>query len=854
MPLKLLLRVVSCCLAGAVVGIAGLVRADATFTTGWLSLGDGWQTPYYIQEAAKTGPVVMIIGGVHGNEPAGAAAANDIRHWEITQGTLIVVPFAAPQAMAVNTRTIPNEGDLNRNFPGVGDPIDATTGPTADALWDFVRQQSPAWLLDLHEGYDFRSSGPDSVGSSIIHANERVTNAYVDRMLIAVNQEITDPDMAFISLTGPVDDSLARASVVQLGTRGMIVETTTKDQPLTLRVDQHRTIINQFLSDQQMLTGPYGGDRGPILDEFTFDEPEGMSLPKVGNSLPHGAVWNTSPFDSRASDGRFRIQRDRTGTASTTTGVLGAGEIRVRGPFETTNTPTDIQEGFASLVVSGWDFRSTTLGERISFGFRSTVSPDVLDTAQIVFQRTGLNEVSVSGLCFGVGSGNIPAATLFGAEQNLPVQFILQLNKGENLDGSPVVAGADAGGFYRIYYQLPGQNFVEIGAGAAVRQARNGDHLTMQIAGPIGANNGFFDIDQITYSSAFPELLLPEPTTGPVYVVVSSGRLSQAQAGYPTIPVAESVTKLGTGTVVFNAANTYVGPTTIAAGTLEVAHANALGSTPVTIAPGATLAVASGITVRSPEVTVAGGTLSAASLTVSEVIGITSLTINAGTVTGATAVSIGAGGRMSLGGNARLSLSLGGLAVDQAAGGRLDVGAGEVLIAADGITATELRADLVAGRSGGSWNGTGGITSATAAATGGARTVGYVVSSDGSARVSFAAPGDTNLDGQVNVFDLVTMMGSGTYGTGRSAVWSEGDFNYDGLTDVFDLVGVGSAGAYGRGNYFPVAPPADGFGLPTAVPEPAGWLLAASGLIVSCGFRYGRLASSFRARQGVEED
>ena len=98
------------------------------------------------------------------------------------------------------------------------------------------------------------------------------------------------------------------------------------------------------------------------------------------------------------------------------------------------------------------------------------------------------------------------------------------------------------------------------------------------------------------------------------------------------------------------------------------------------------------------------------------------------------------------------------------------------------------------------------------------------------------------------------MMGSGTYGTGRSAVWSEGDFNYDGLTDVFDLVGVGSAGAYGRGNYFPVAPPADGFGLPTAVPEPAGWLLAASGLIVSCGFRYGRLASSFRARQGVEED
>ncbi len=94
---------------------------------------------------------------------------------------------------------------------------------------------------------------------------------------------------------------------------------------------------------------------------------------------------------------------------------------------------------------------------------------------------------------------------------------------------------------------------------------------------------------------------------------------------------------------------------------------------------------------------------------------------------------------------------------------------------------------------------------------------------------------DTDLDGQVNVFDLVGMMGGGRYGTGGSAVWAQGDFNYDGLTDVFDLVGIGGAGAYGAGSYLPS--PAVGVGGVAAVPEPSGWPALTAALGIGWGGR-----------------
>lgn len=321
-----------------------------------------------------------------------------------------------------------------------------------------------------------------------------------------------------------------------------------------------------------------------------------------------------------------------------------------------------------------------------------------------------------------------------------------------------------------------------------------------------------------------------------IVINVPSGSQTQAEAGYPTIAAADSVTKTGTGTVVFDAANAYTGPTTVSAGTLEVANAGALAATNLTVDTGATLAITLGTTMKSPSVIVDGGTLSGGAVAVNSSTGITSLAINAGTITGSPIVTIAAGGQMSLVQDARVTVGIGGLSVAEGAGGgRLDMGAGRITIAAGGISATDLRADLIAGRNNGGWNGATGIISSTAATSGGTRAVGYVVAGDGSATVSFAAAGDVDLSGAVNVFDLVSINSSGKYGTGTASVWSQGDFNYDGVTNVFDLVAINTTAVYGQGNYFPAAPSASGIGSVAAVPEPAAGLTmaAAAGLMLA---------------------
>jgi hypothetical protein len=149
--------------------------------------------------------------------------------------------------------------------------------------------------------------------------------------------------------------------------------------------------------------------------------------------------------------------------------------------------------------------------------------------------------------------------------------------------------------------------------------------------------------------------------------------------------------------------------------------------------------------------------------------------------------------------------------------------------------AMEITADAVleAGRNGGGWDGERGIVSATAAAEsadGLVRGVGWKENPDGSITVAYAAPGDVNLDGEVDIFDMVDVTSSGAYGVGTASVWSQGDFDYNGVTNIFDLVLVSGAGMYGAGNYLPE--PALALNA-AAVPEPslemlvlaaAGWL------------------------------
>ena len=137
--------------------------------------------------------------------------------------------------------------------------------------------------------------------------------------------------------------------------------------------------------------------------------------------------------------------------------------------------------------------------------------------------------------------------------------------------------------------------------------------------------------------------VITQPSGGSVILInVGSGTTrTQAQAGYPSIPSAIVVTKTGSGTVVFDAANPYTGPTNINGGTLRVSNTAGLTASPVTINDGGTLAIAAADPTSMANVTVdVGGamtlrsdvaqTVSLQSLAIKSVV---QLTVDSGTMT-----------------------------------------------------------------------------------------------------------------------------------------------------------------------------------------------------------------------------
>ena len=210
---------------------------------------------------------------------------------------------------------------------------------------------------------------------------------------------------------------------------------------------------------------------------------------------------------------------------------------------------------------------------------------------------------------------------------------------------------------------------------------------------------------------------------------------------------AERIVKQGTGTLVLTAANTHSGGTVVTAGTLIVRNVAALGSGPLEVQAGAKVVLDVGT-----------GTVD-----------ITSLVL--------------------------------------ATGGLLDVGAGK-LTAASGLTRDSILAAINAGKGDGSWTGTSGFSSSVVASDVAAfrsRTLGWLANGGASFTVGYAAPGDTNLDGQVDVGDALNMLSGGKFNTGLPADWTDGDSNQDGVFDLADQLDFSNANVYDAGSYLPVA-------------------------------------------------
>lgn len=208
------------------------------------------ETPWYVINSGVEGPTVLVVGGVHGNEPAGYRAAEQIRRWPIVKGKLVVIPQLNRLGLAANTRWLPDFRndrklrDLNRNFPN--EDRKSPQSPLAEAAWKFIEAHNPDWVFDLHEGFDFHRINSKSVGSSVIAMpwDQRFAKGMID----VVNSQIK-PERHFelLAAKGPATGSLARACSEILDAKSFILETTFKDQPISTRTRQHRRMVSHSL-------------------------------------------------------------------------------------------------------------------------------------------------------------------------------------------------------------------------------------------------------------------------------------------------------------------------------------------------------------------------------------------------------------------------------------------------------------------------------------------------------------------------------------------------------------------------------------------------------------------------------
>lgn len=232
-----------------------------------LLAGTEWETPLVGAHSGLAGPTVMFLGGVHGNEPGGWLAAEELASWQPLTGSILIVPRANILATRVLERTLPDLGDLNRLYPGSPDGLPMAR--MGAAIIDVAREFGVDLLIDMHESWGFYAertqNGTAFIGQTVTSSTGPEFETIVPALLTIANSRIAVARDRLVtrdqfplpnatpSSTPPSNADLGRgSSSLSLGRfvpglTPVLVEMGQQDQPVQRRVELHLEIARAAL-------------------------------------------------------------------------------------------------------------------------------------------------------------------------------------------------------------------------------------------------------------------------------------------------------------------------------------------------------------------------------------------------------------------------------------------------------------------------------------------------------------------------------------------------------------------------------------------------------------------------------
>ena len=187
------------------------------------------RVPVMSVDSGVPGPVVWMVGCIHGDEPGGAVIIHDVfksmREAGLQCGALHALPLVNATGFENVSRFINSDReDLNRCFPG--DARGTMGERIARKLFDLIVDSQPSLVIDLHNDWiqsvPYAVIEPQAQFPRLAVRNKTVQLAHATGLLVVQETEITDASRH--SLAGALVDAGVPSFTVEAGGACGIVE------------------------------------------------------------------------------------------------------------------------------------------------------------------------------------------------------------------------------------------------------------------------------------------------------------------------------------------------------------------------------------------------------------------------------------------------------------------------------------------------------------------------------------------------------------------------------------------------------------------------------------------------------